>query len=365
MNPLNEKQRSQLEKVWAQELEFLASLQLANGALPMTGAPETKLNMNPYFADFTALALLDAGRTYEETVRAYIGWHFAHLNTAEEDVNGVDGTIYDYVISVSGGKIQEQIALDEKGIKHYDSTDSYGATFLSVLKKYAEKTGDAALLRPRYEAVTRIASAMTATMQANGLTFAKPDYPVEYLMDNCEVIQGSEDYAWLLEHVYADRAEAAGQAEKARRTADLIRCSIERDMWNEEGSFYETTVDEQGRPAWHFDWNEFYPSATAQLFPLIFGILDPKTSRAQKLYAGFNAAFGTGEEQKNWRRLSTPSPFVWGDIAQAAARMGDTEAVAEYMAAYEKAAGAEHAYPIYNADSAKAAMACFDLLHQN
>ena len=27
-------------------------------------------------------------------------WHFAHLNTAETDYNGVDGTIYDYTLTV-------------------------------------------------------------------------------------------------------------------------------------------------------------------------------------------------------------------------------------------------------------------------
>ncbi|MBQ5905064.1 MAG: hypothetical protein IIW88_04270, partial [Clostridia bacterium] len=90
-----EEQLQMFRQIFESETEWLASLQLENGALPMTYSPNGKLTVNPYFADFAALALLDDAEKYAGNVKAYMDWHFAHLNTAEEDFGGLDGTIYD------------------------------------------------------------------------------------------------------------------------------------------------------------------------------------------------------------------------------------------------------------------------------
>ena len=161
------------------ETEWLASMQLDNGAMPMTIVKDGSVKVNPYFADFAILAILDGDKKLHPTVKKYMDWHFSHLNTASTDYNGVDGTIYDYTVTVSGGKVtNETPTLDDKGQKLYDSTDSYAATFLNVLWKYYEKSGDAAYIRQHAAEIDRIVSAMFSTMH-NGLTMAKPDYPVK------------------------------------------------------------------------------------------------------------------------------------------------------------------------------------------
>ena len=43
-------------EVYETEMEWLASLQLDNGAIPMTPVKNGEVRMNPYFADFAALA---------------------------------------------------------------------------------------------------------------------------------------------------------------------------------------------------------------------------------------------------------------------------------------------------------------------
>jgi ferredoxin len=101
---LSEEQITLFNRVFETETAYLASMQLSNGALPMTSAKNGELRMNPYFADIAALALLDNAEKYAGNVVKYMDWHFAHLNTAEEDFNGLDGTIYDYVITVKDGK---------------------------------------------------------------------------------------------------------------------------------------------------------------------------------------------------------------------------------------------------------------------
>ena len=45
------------EKIFQSEIEWLASLQLENGAIPMTYTPNGEVKVNPYFADFAALGL--------------------------------------------------------------------------------------------------------------------------------------------------------------------------------------------------------------------------------------------------------------------------------------------------------------------
>ena len=97
------------QKIATEEAAWLAGLQIENGALLMTRGPSGDYTMNPYFADFAALALLGAGESYYENVRLYMEWHFDHLNTAQTDYNGVDGTIYDYTVTLSNGKLVSEV----------------------------------------------------------------------------------------------------------------------------------------------------------------------------------------------------------------------------------------------------------------
>ena len=174
-------------KFFETETAYLAGLQLENGAIPMTNSGDGVLTMNPYFADFSALALLDNADEYADEVKKYMDWHFAHLNTAETDYNGVDGTIYDYKITVVDGKVtEEKISISDEGIKRYDSTDSYAATFLMVLSKYYEKTGDKEYIIANSKDIVRIVNAMFSTLH-KCLANARPDYEVKYLMDHSEV----------------------------------------------------------------------------------------------------------------------------------------------------------------------------------
>ena len=129
-------------RIYESETAYLATMQLPNGALPMTYAKNGELTVNPYFADFAALALLDNAEEYADIVVKYMDWHFAHLNTKEEDFNGLDGTIYDYKVTMKNGEIVSEKISTPENADSYDTTDSYAATFLTVVYKYFCKTGD-------------------------------------------------------------------------------------------------------------------------------------------------------------------------------------------------------------------------------
>lgn len=346
-----------LQQIFESETAYLASLQLENGAIPMTRSENGELSMNPYFADFAALALLDDANEYADEVKKYTDWHFEHLNTKETDYNGIDGTIYDYIITVKDGKVTGETVKETDGKKTYDSTDSYAATFLMVLEKYYEKTNDADYILSHSKDIERIVNAMLSTLH-RGLTFAKPDYEVKYLMDNSEVYEGVIAAFAIFRDVICPSDSSYDEiAEKCEKTAEEIVNAIEKYLWNASENHYESAIFHDGKAAYEFSWDEYYPDATAQLFPIIHGVIAADSKRANILYDSFCNSF-------DWQNFDIPSEFCWGSNVLAAAYMNDLESVICYMQnfaeIYEK-----HEYPLYNADSARVCMAAYIMLERH
>ncbi len=344
-------------EIFESETAWLASLQLENGAIPMTCSPNGEVRMNPYFADFAALALLDKAEEYSDEVKKYMDWHFAHLNTEESDYNGVDGTIYDYLITLKDGKITGESIAIYKRKNSYDSTDSYAATFLSVLNKYYNKTGDSEYIVSHADEIQRVINAMFATYH-KGLTTAKPDWRVKYLMDNCEVYEGLLAAAELFENVLSP-LDASYQAteKKCAETAIEVAKAIEEQLWKPHLGYYEVGKWKIiGVTSDVFSWKKYYPCATAQLFPIIHGLIAPNTERANMLYDKFCESY-------DWQNFEYDDVFYWGANLQAAVAMNDIDSVVEYMTNYAELIDT-HAYPLYNADAARVCLAANVLLQK-
>lgn len=351
---LNDAEVLLLKGIFETETAWLASLQLDNGAIPMTATKNGTVTLNPYFSDFAALALLDNSEKYAEVVRDYIDWHFSHLNTAKADYNGIDGTIYDYEAIVENGVVVEERIVEKDGKKSYDSTDSYAALFLTVLNKYCEKTDDTEYIASKKADVLRVIDAMLVTLNM-GLTYAKPDYRVKYLMDNCEVYEGVKSAVSLLEKITSSKApDESLYLTKCRYAVTWIEQTIESKLWNAEEGHYEAGIFEDGSAVNEFSWSEFYPCATSQLFPIICGVIDSDTVRAHNLYSAFC-------DNYSWQTFDIPSEFCWGSNVWAAAIMGDKDSVVTYMSNYLLYSDG-HNYPLYNADSARVAMAAHEML---
>lgn len=344
-------------EIFETETAWLASLQLDNGAIPMTPVKNGEVRMNPYFADFAALALLEKPDEYADEVRAYMDWHFAHLNTAETDYNGVDGTIYDYLIEVKNGKaVGETIAMYKRNYS-YDSTDSYAATFLSVLNKYYNETGDSEYIISHAEEIERIINAMLATYH-KGMTYAKPDWKVKYLMDNCEVYEGLLDAVELYGNVLSGLgADYKATADKCAACAAEVADTIESQLWMPMLGHYQVGAwKNSGITSDVFLWSKYYPCATAQLFPIIHGLIAPNTERANKLYDKFCESY-------KWESFEYDDVFYWGANLQAAVMMNDIDRVVTYMTNYKELM-TDHAYPLYNADAARVCLAASMLLER-
>ena len=346
------------ETIFESETKWLASIQLPNGAIPMTYAKNGELTMNPYFADFAALALLDKADLYAENVKKYMDWHFAHLNTAEEDFNGLDGTIYDYKITMKNGEIVSEKVSDPDNADSYDTTDSYAATFLTVVYKYFQKTGDSAYLVANAHDLERIANVMFATLQ-NGLTYAKHNHRVKYLMDNCEVYEGAIAASGIFEEiVLKGNSQYTDMRDACTELIGTVKENINRKLWNFIGGYYLPGITAYVKiPTKIFSWKTYYPQATSQLFPIICGVIEPGTERAKNLYGKFCDSF-------HWEAFDYPDPFYWGANVQAAAMMNDLDSVVEYMENYLPLTE-KHSWPLYNMDSARVSMAAYIMLQRN
>lgn len=346
---LNEADKELLRRIYETETAWIASLQLENGAIPMTRTDSGEVTVNPYFSDFAALALLDDAEKYADNVKAYIQWHLSHLNMAENDYNGIDGTIYDYTVTLENGAIIKE---ESKG--SYDSTDSYAATFLMVLEKYYNKTGDSTLITENSVDIIRVYESMLETLN-RGLTYAKPDYEVKYLMDNCEVYEGFKAAETILTLLNEKDCVNSLVVKKCALYKEKMSKTIEKRLWDSRNNNYKSGIFSNNKAISDFSWTEFYPCATSQLFPVTCGVIDSNTVRAQSLYNSFCENF-------SWEGFEIPSDFCWGANVYAAAVMGDTERVVEYMKNYEELFVSTHSYPLYNADAARVSMAAYLML---
>ena len=345
-------------EIYETETAYLASMQLPNGALPMTYAKNGNLTVNPYFADFAALALLDKADEYADIVVKYMDWHFAHLNTAEEDFNNLDGTIYDYIVTMKNGQIESEVISTPENADSYDTTDSYAATFLTVLQKYLIKTGDSAYIIAHTEEIERITNVMFATLQ-NGLTYAKGNHRVKYLMDNCEVYEGAIAATRLFDEiVLSGKTEYTAMRDDCSELITTVKENINTKLWHFVGGYYRPGITAYvSIPTKIFSWNIFYPQATSQLFPIICGVIEPGTDRAKALYEKFSETY-------HWEAFEYDDAFYWGANVQAAAVMNDLDSVTEYMTNYlplmEK-----HSWPLYNMDIARVSMSAYMMLERN
>jgi hypothetical protein len=324
--------RERVEALANGELAWIASLQLPNGAISLALPAMNQVSVNPYFAAFACMALLERN-TYAPAVKDFFKWYCTHQNA--------DGTIYDYSVTFDGTD-----GFTEASTGDYDSSDSYAAVFLSTVYKYWMKTGDGEFLYSIRDTIERSIGAINLTLDKD-LTWAKPDYRIKYLMDNCEVYAGLSDAAKMYREVFHDPV----QGDRLAQQAEAMARAIEAQLWDAEAGHYHCyTAD--GIVNRTFSWDEFYPDAVSQLFPIIYGLIEPDSIRAQSLYAAFNRVYSSEGSDYHWETLNTPDVFPWALICYAAAIMGDARRVDAYYKAYSAAYAENHPYPVYNAEAA-------------
>jgi hypothetical protein len=262
--------------------------------------------INPYYSNLAASGLTKDPSKLGQ-VKAWMQWYIAHLNNG--DRWGLSGTMYDY--NIQGGS--------EVSTGTADSTDSYAATFLSLAWDYYNAGGSKAYLQSISNQLNEIGTMLVNTQQSDGLTWAKPDYQIKYLMDNCEAYRGLRDLASVFQSVVGDSSKAAFFNQKA----DLMLQGINGMWMGNSWAIYKDGIGRLMAP----NMATWYPDATAELFPVLYEVIPASDSRSQKVYANFNGAW------PGWPNLSFNSKdsFPWVMVAGAAAQMGDSGRVGTYL----------------------------------
>lgn len=229
--------------------------------------PLTPYLLKPYFANLYCLSLLRDGGGADRVER-YLEWYLDRLNYP--DRHGLTGSIYDFRLD-RGGR--------EEATGDYDSVDGYAATFMILLDEFERRTGRRGPILERADRVRDVAWLLLHLQEPDGLVRALPDRETKYLMDNCEVHGGLLACGALWDRLGwpgADRYREAARAVREGVTRSLLAAGERRFHW---------ALDEAGpHPS---DWSRFYPDALAQLFPLLYGVVDPGSELARHIWREF------------------------------------------------------------------------------
>lgn len=301
-----------------EEADWIMSAQLDNGAVVMTPRGTTVM---PYFSNLALTSVLETTRVHDKEIKNYIKWYLENFNK-KTDAFGIKGTMYDYKLK------NKQLT----STNDYDSSDAYAGTFLMLVKTYYEKTGDKKFIRSNLGDLKKIASAIDSTMQTDGLTYAKPDYKVKYLMDNVEVWRGLQDFSSMLKSI-GDKDYKIYQ-----KKADKLRKSIEAQMWDPVKQEYRYYAEAKTTK-----WERFYPDATAALWPIIFDLPEAR-GREKILIDKFLKA------QPKWI-TNEVNEYPWTSVAYALAKSGYIKEVKEFDANVQNKFFPDKKYPWYITES--------------
>lgn len=383
------------KKIIEREIDYIKKLQLKNGAIGMFAlgpgsypgmefpvvdgiSPEEymkwpSVKVVPYFTDSAVMGIIKGCEALgitdgREVVLKYINWYISHMNTKESDLNGVAGTVYDYFIFQSNdGRIVEVTLHDAYASQYptdnphdYDSTDSYAAMFLEILYEYT-RVFDNNFLKDKKDIVDTLVDVIMATyVPAIDLTYAKPNYAVVYLMDNCEVFRGFEAAAKIYGEYLADKEKE----EYCTTYAQKVKNAILTTMWDDKNSCFRAAVFTNGKPTADINLLEFYPQASCQLFPAIFGVLEPDDTRAVTVYERFKADFiQEGVSGRDWSVYDLEGlVYPWCILAYASLEMGDYRITQRHIKAMNaKFIRTGHSYPYYNAEAGWILLVCAEL----
>jgi hypothetical protein len=289
----------------------------------------TPQQIDPYFSNIAAIGMTKDPNRMPEVV-AWMNWYINHLNWP--DKWGLYGTTYNY--NVNNGV--------ETSTQDADSTDSYAATFLSLVWN-AWESGDSNarsyILGLSYQ-LDAIGGVLILTQQSDGLTWAKPDYEIKYLMDNCEAYRGLRDLASIYQTAFGDTTKAAYYTAAANSMQNGILSMWMNGSWAVYKNWYGNNIGP--------NMKTWYADASAQVFPVLMGVVTSSDTRAQQSYAAFNAAW------PGWPTLSfnAQDSFPWCLVGTAAAAMGDKTRLTTYINTIQsKYVKSGFPWPFYSAEA--------------
>ncbi len=240
--------------------------------------------VRPYIVNLYCFELLEYP-AMRPVVRDYLEWYMARLN--DRDLYGISGTLYDLFVTRDGG---------EEWTGEYDSADSYGATLLSLIRRYVDVTGDRSLADEHRKQMETIGDMILGLQDLDGLTYVWPGHDSKYLMDNCEVYMGLRDFAALRQSLWDIRDGRFAQA------AARVRGGILRQLFEPVSLMFYYGLDRDGT-RYESSWSKMYPDSIGQYYPIAYEVIDPGTPLARWLWGQFDARWKPGGLDSEDQRL--------------------------------------------------------------
>ncbi len=280
------------------EIQWIKSLQLPSGAILLSSQRES---IQPYFDHLAVWAVLKTRPQETPFAKKWLDWVFANLNRPGS--SGVPGTVYDFMVDHE----------HEMNLYTCDSFDAYNGTFLMLLGEYWKITHDRAYFQSKLPDIKLILHATLQSKNEHGLTNARPDAQIAYLMDNVEVWRGLTDIAL----VFADLGQNE-LAHSTRNNAQELQKTIEKYLWSPQLQSYLPYESELNPNP-----TEFYPFGTALIWPILFELPEAQ-ARKVSLWNHFQAHW-----LSRWKKGDSDF-FAWSLLAYTAAKSGDRNLAQEW-----------------------------------
>jgi len=242
------------------EAEHIRKSVTKDGAINMVPIIDAKQDayIIPYFAAYASVGLdvaallakerdLPRALEYLKLSENFYYWYTAHMNP--------DGSIYDY----TKGLVEAPEPTGDA-----DSEDAYAGVFLygayihySVVQTIDRVRADEFLTRIEPSCI-EAANLIISLQQPDGLTLAKKDYPIQYLMDNLESYEGLNALRQL---------GLTGFDEYAGK----IATATNKYLWLEEGYFAWAKDPHDGTVS--SGWDKWYPDKMANTWAIYFNFI--------------------------------------------------------------------------------------------
>lgn len=311
--------------------KWMMNLQYTNRALPSYGALKVHhtaghtapdgakyFRVVPYQVNLGVRGLLRTSvADRHQTARRWMNWYLQHLN-----LKGTPpGLVYDHWYLADGtGETTCPPGIAPALCDFDDASDSAAATFLGMAWEYCEIGGDTDFFQAagHKAKLETIADVMLALQQEDGLAWAKNSYRAKYVMDNSEVYWGLHAMSRLESAVFGD----GRAAKKYEAAAQRVRDGIHKSLLDAKSGLYHVAKHENGAvDAARLD--VWYPDATAQVWPLLFGVVDAASAPAKVTMASINHIWD-GDPQPDWSaRPVDAAGFTWTSIAYASVLVGN------------------------------------------
>ena len=306
------------------ESQWILGAQLADGAIANY---TDKVAVWPYLANYAAIGLARATKvtgdpSYLSAAWRWLTWYQSHETSA--------GFVTDYTISTDGVEVSTG---------DMDSTDAYAGTFLYAVWTAYRVKNDRASLKRLAPGVNGAVRAIEATLDGDGLTWAKPSYHVKYLMDESEVFAGLR----AASNILSTLGDKSGSSRTAAE-ASGVKAGV-GGLWNPVLQAYDWAVHADGTHQ-VTTWSTFYPDALEQTWAVAYGLTD--SARASQLIGTFTQLHPYWDQPASiWYSNGSPQPVnYWPVVGWALDAAGQSAAAATGAASIRSGAlNAGRAWP--------------------